>query len=72
MSADPFPTIIEAQSGAHCTSYLVIATVERLDEEDSTVSLYMQSPNHQTMPTTLGLLRAAQAIEESRIVQHFE
>jgi len=68
---DPFELIIERQAEAHVTSYLVIATVERLDNDTSIQSLYIQTPHTQTSTTSLGLAQAVAALEQARIIRTF-
>lgn len=71
MELDPFAYIIEQQADGHVTNYLVIATIERLENDQIVESIYIQVPATQTSTTSLGLAQSVVALEQARIIRTF-
>lgn len=65
---DPIADIIEESAQGICTSYIVVATIERITGDQS---FWLTTHRNQTASTTLGLLESAAAAERYRIAKSF-
>jgi hypothetical protein len=65
---DPISDYIETEAQAHVTAYVIVATTETLDGNQS---FWVACQPKQTASTTLGLLESAAAGEKLRIAQLF-
>jgi hypothetical protein len=68
MNDDPLRDIIEYQTEAICTGYVIVATTENIEGD---INFYITTLTHQTASTTLGLLESAAAGEKYRIARSF-
>ena len=65
---DPIIDYIEASAEAHVTAYVIVATTETIEGNQS---FWVACQNNQTASTTLGLLESASAAEKLRIAKLF-
>lgn len=65
---DPIIDYIEASAEAHVTAYIIVATTETIEGNQS---FWVATHNNQTASTNLGLLESAAAAEKLRIARSF-
>lgn len=65
---DPIAEYIEATAEGLCTSYIIVANIERITGDQT---FWISTMRNQTASTSLGLLESASAAEKYRIARSF-
>lgn len=65
---DPIAEYVEASAEGLCTSYIIVANIERINGDQT---FWISTMRNQTASTSLGLLESASAAEKYRIARSF-